>query len=274
MKAPHTIEAEKAIHKALRHGATVRDIATLSGLSASTIERHQRGLTHCTDPEVASRILQGVELWVEHHPVDMGNPDISDERKLVLAEHVEALMEIGYDNVQLARIAGCDRYVIRDIRNRRLGRSVREPYADALEAIPADIRRKIASPRGATRRLQALVRWGYEPSQLARELHTTEGEIERLLAEPRDDLDPALARTIPAAAARLEQIPGRSDAARERGEKAGWALPLQYDEYAVDSEQTAVAKPYRPYRDEPDLEQRMSAWVREVEQLAAEPVAA
>ncbi|AOE43778.1 antirepressor [Gordonia phage Bantam] len=260
--------AVTAIDTALNHTAMITDIATLSGLSVASIERIYDGRIGDVDDAVADRIEDACARWMVYHGDDEGRGDIDDDRKAAISQHIRTLLDdCGYDLTQLCDLSGADRCLIRHIRDGRLGRTMREVIADRLEAIPADLRRKIATPLGTTRRLQALVRWGYTPAMLADELGVSESVVDEMLVGA-DEVLPSVARAIHPLFSRLEQIPGPSDEARDMAKAAGWLLPLQYDEYTIDRLRTAVSKEYRPPRHEVDPERHQDVWNREVEQLA------
>ncbi|QIG58750.1 antirepressor [Gordonia phage DatBoi] len=267
MKTMTTRVAEATIETALNHTAMVSDIAALSGLSIASVERIRDGRMGDVAEDVADRLEDACERWMAFHANDRGRADIDDDRKIALSQHIRTLLDdCGYDLTQLVDLSGADRYLIRDIRDGKLGRSMRELFADRLEAIPPTIRQKIATPLGTTRRLQALVRWGYTPGILADELGVPESVVDEMLAGA-DEVLPSVARAIHPLFSRLEQIPGPSDEARDIAKAAGWVLPLQYDEYTIDRLRTKVSKEYRPPRWDLDIEQREDVWQREVSQL-------
>ncbi|AXH70466.1 helix-turn-helix DNA binding protein [Gordonia phage Daredevil] len=268
MKTMTSIQAENAIHRAIRHGATLQDLGGLSGLNRGLLDRVRLREVDDIPEDAADSIIEAAMIWAEFHPDGPSGIKVSDERRTALAEHISALFETGYDGPHLAHIVGVDAHLISDIRTGKAKRALRNSTAEALEALPADIRERVASPIGATRRLQALVRWGYPVEILADELVASEDEIENILAG-EDNLDLDMLRSIPQVFNRLEQVAGPSDEARARGIEEGWPVPFQYDEYTIDRKRTSCngARPANEEIEEVDPERQLETWQREINQL-------
>ncbi|ANA86601.1 helix-turn-helix DNA binding protein [Gordonia phage ClubL] len=188
-------------------------------------------------------------------------PDISthDADELVPATsvraHMLALEDVGYSRLTYTH-RGPDRdgiFLQMVSFNHHVAQALSKPNADHILvrndiaqevlSLPTDVNAHIPSSLGATRRAQALVAWGYDPSQIRREAGLTADQLHRILwtdcSAPLDRNDGVnLVRTF----SKLEHIPGRSKNSIDLAKRNGWPLPFQWDEYTIDRAQTKPCK--------------------------------
>lgn len=167
-------------------------------------------------------------------------------------EHVSALIAAGLGARRIEELSGIRRNTVRCLVNGRPergtgpSRTVLRSTAEQLLAVPipavahaAAADGKPVPALGTRRRLQALVAAGWplytlaERAGLARSTATS-------LANPastasRDSCTAAAARSIAALFDELSMQPGPSLYARARGQREGWALPLEWDEDEIDN---------------------------------------
>jgi hypothetical protein len=171
--------------------------------------------------------------------------------------HIATLRKAGMGLRHIAQVAGINRKSIQILLygrvdrgtppSKRIARST--SVAILSVAIPGRDRDAVAAGGlvdavGTVRRLQALIAWGYPRSHLGALMGWTGGQtscsgnIGALL----------IARQVRAStAAKVDEIfrslqntVGPSERARAEGAKKGWALPIQWDEAALDDPRTGV----------------------------------
>jgi transcriptional regulator with XRE-family HTH domain len=91
----------------------------------------------------------------------------------------------------------------------------------------------LLNPIGTIRRLQALVAAGYTQADLANRLGMKPCNVSRLMSTERR-VHVKTADAVSALFDELQLMPGPSSAARRRGARMGWALPLAWDEDEID----------------------------------------
>jgi transcriptional regulator with XRE-family HTH domain len=92
----------------------------------------------------------------------------------------------------------------------------------------------LLNPIGTIRRLQALVAAGYTQADLAKRLGMKPCNVSRLMSSGDRTVHVNTADAVSALFDELQLIPGPSNAARRRGARMGWALPLAWDEDEID----------------------------------------
>jgi hypothetical protein len=92
----------------------------------------------------------------------------------------------------------------------------------------------LVNPIGTIRRLQALVAAGYTQRDLATKLNIKDCNVCRLMSSGDRTVHVNTADAVSALFDDLQLIPGPSNAARRRGARMGWALPLAWDEDEID----------------------------------------
>lgn len=191
-------------------------------------------------------------------------------------EHVEKLRAAGLGMRRIEELSGVRRMTISDLRIGRSGRHGRSERvlrttAERLLAVPlpAHAFRAVAGEQrvdsiGAVRRLQALIANGYRQGEIAERLGLDISNVGRLLRSSH-----CTARNYRAVVAlfdELELTPGTSGKSRRRGERLGWALPLEWDEDTIDD---PAAEPVRARRGGSRSAAEVAANRREAAELAA-----
>lgn len=100
-----------------------------------------------------------------------------------------------------------------------------------------------ATQVGVARRIRALMALGWPSVDIAREMNLAQLEVES--AADGLHVSPESAERVRAEFVRLEMIPGRSSAVRDRARRSGWAVPFDWDEDSLDD---PSAHPVRPGR--------------------------
>lgn len=158
--------------------------------------------------------------------------------------HVERLRAAGLGTRRISELAGVRRNRICELYTARNGRPapsrrVLRTTAERLLSIPlpdehADVRAPgmVVDAVGTIRRLRALVAAGYPQEQLGKRLGVGASTICDLMH--RDRCTVRSRDAVAALFAELQLRPGPSAHARRRGERNGWALPLEWDEDTID----------------------------------------
>lgn len=92
---------------------------------------------------------------------------------------------------------------------------------------------------GTTRRLQALVAFGYTQSYLCERIGVAQTNGTCLFDGTGTKVTAHRARQVESLFAELQLHPGASSRARARGQRLGWALPMQWDEDTIDNPDAA-----------------------------------
>ncbi|QAU06607.1 helix-turn-helix DNA-binding protein [Gordonia phage WilliamBoone] len=243
----------KRLQALRKDGWSDDDIAQATGLTWQQV----RDLWHRVEA-LSLNMKNNIEAEVVIRVLD-NTPDISnhDADELVPATsvraHMLALEDVGYSRLTYTH-RGPDRdgiFLQMVSFNHHVAQALSKPNADHILvrsdiaqevlALPDDVNAHIPSSLGATRRAQALVAWGYEPSQIQAQTGLTADQLHRILwtdcGAPLDRNDGV---SLVRAFSRLEHIPGPSEKAKQMAKKNGWALPFQWDEYTIDR---AVSRP-------------------------------
>ncbi|MEU7633850.1 helix-turn-helix domain-containing protein [Nocardia sp. NPDC049220] len=162
--------------------------------------------------------------------------------------HVERLLGAGLRKAHVATLAGVSKTTVVNLTRagtERISATVEQsilavPVPERAADVAAD--NALVPITGARRRVQALVAFGYPQSRLARELgidpgHATFGAlVQRQLPDGHTGqfIPAGRERAIKGLFDRLQLIPGPSQRARDYGRRRGWALPLEWDETALD----------------------------------------
>ncbi|HOW94059.1 MAG TPA: hypothetical protein PLF91_06175 [Mycolicibacterium fallax] len=162
--------------------------------------------------------------------------------------HVRNLQAVGLGLRRIAELAGVHRSQLTSLLNGRPhrgtgpSRQVNRDLAAKILAVPVpDIPHRLAADRhripgiGTTRRLQALVAFGYTQSDLCSRLGMSATNGTCLFSGTRGLVTATTARKIEALFDALQLIPGPSDRARQRAARRGWAPPLAWDEDTIDN---------------------------------------
>ena len=162
-------------------------------------------------------------------------------------QHVLRLRAAGMGRRRLAELCGVSDSVIhvlvkgRPERGTGPSRRIACGNARAILAVPlpdAPHRGVAARARvpavGTTRRLQALVAFGWSQSELCSRLGILVTNSTGLFNGTRTSVTAATARRVEALFAELQLTPGHNDRARIRARRRGWALPMQWDEDTID----------------------------------------
>lgn len=162
-------------------------------------------------------------------------------------DHVKALQSAGLGLRRIADLAGVSRSQLDSLLNGRPHRGAgpsrrvhRETAAKLLAITLPEVPHRLAFGGGrvpgigTTRRLRALVSFGYTQSYLCARLGVTPANGTCLFSGTRTSVTAATARKAEALFAELQLTPGPSASARLRGARLGWALPLQWDEDSID----------------------------------------
>jgi len=163
-------------------------------------------------------------------------------------EHLLKLEDAGYGRVHhvngssadrdglILKVTSAGRDLIRALFRITAERQlVRADLAQEILSLPTDINARIPSPVGASRRLRALVAWGYEPAELQETIGLTDMQINRVLwADCEAPLERGVGVNLVKTFSRLEHIKGKSENAIKMAEENDWALPFQWDEYTID----------------------------------------
>jgi transcriptional regulator with XRE-family HTH domain len=126
-------------------------------------------------------------------------------------------------------------------------RRIRPRHAAALLAVqPAlDVLADgaLTDATGARRRLRALAALGWPASHLARQLGMNPVAVRTLMRGDRQRVTVATARKVAALYDRLWNTPGPSEATRARASRAGWPVPLAWDDESIDDPDARPATP-------------------------------
>lgn len=205
----------------------------------------------CTRPAAKRRMCGShYETWrVRQHAY--GRP-VGDRVAVdPVRRHVDSLREAGLSIERIAALADVAYTTVATLRRRQgADAMMNRPVAERLLAVnlPQHLGEVAASgdhvdATGMARRLQALIADGHSQRSLAEQLGMSSESVGRLL---RGQL--CKARTHRAVAAIFEELqlqPGASAPSRLRGERLGWALPLEWDEDTIDD---PAAEPARARR--------------------------
>lgn len=162
--------------------------------------------------------------------------------------HIKELAAAGLGLRTISQLSGVNRSILECIVNGRTDRGTPPSYrvlranADRILAIPVPTsghHRHVAAHRlvpalGTRRRLQALVAFGYLRRQLAERLGMDPSNLGRLFREDTTHVVALTARNIAALFEQLSAQPGPSERARNEGARRGWAVPMAWDDDAID----------------------------------------
>jgi hypothetical protein len=182
--------------------------------------------------------------------------------------HVKTLQAAGLGTRRIADLAGINRNNIMGLTNGRRGRgsgppsqTIRRVSSERILAVPVpDVAHRVAKGNtvvpgvGTTRRLQALVAFGYTQDDLSRRIGWAPSNAVRLFNPERSpQVQARTARQVEALFRELQLIPGPSERARRHAQRKGWALPLAWDEDSIDD---AAALPDSAQRSRPGFVDR------------------
>ncbi|WP_059038644.1 helix-turn-helix domain-containing protein [Gordonia desulfuricans] len=214
-------------------------------------EEHARGMCiTCYDRIRLRRIGSGT--W---------EPDRVDAQPV--REHVDRLREAGLSIARIAHLAGISGSTVSALlygqpcKGRGPYRQVAKATAERLTSVAVPERVDLATTPddclvpafGTIRRLQSLAGYGYTERNLAARLGWAwDGDVSGLFTGKTQQITARRARQVAALFGQLQMVPGTNEAARARGAKKGWPLPLDWDEDLIDDpEQTTTRSRRRDY---------------------------
>jgi plasmid maintenance system antidote protein VapI len=158
--------------------------------------------------------------------------------------HVRELMAAGLGCSRIAEVAGVNRRMIGHLlygapyKGAPPTRRIRPHHAAALLAVRPilDVLADgaLTDATGTRRRLRALAALGWPANHLARQLAMNPVPIRTLMRGDRQRVTAATARNVAALYDQLWDTPGPSDATRARAARAGWPVPLAWDDESID----------------------------------------
>lgn len=173
--------------------------------------------------------------------------------------HVLAVRASGMALKELARRSGVPVQTIRALLYGTCGkppsRRVAYATADRLLAVApavAPARMDWVPVLGSQRRLRALVRAGHPIAFLAAELGTSRSSVWTIARGRQEFVRGWRHKQIVELFSRLQLVPGRCEKARAFGKRLRWALPLQWDEDAIDDPGALPAPRSQRYPDKRD----------------------
>lgn len=147
------------------------------------------------------------------------------------AERIQTLRDAGWTQAQIARAAGLSHTVIRTVAAGRVADVTRKTAVAILSVQPGpppqDLRD--VDGTGSTRRIRALLAFGYTAVALADELGLAESAVGNI-ARGRAQVRAVTAETIATAYRRLSATPGPSNRSRILAARNGWHGPLAWGE--------------------------------------------
>lgn len=193
--------------------------------------------------------------WCTSHYMQQRNRQIAYGRWRVLyteAEpvrlHIKELAAAGLGLRRISQLSGVNRKILQSIVGGRPGRGtppsykIRQDNAERIMAIPiptsvhhlgvADC--QLVPALGTRRRLQALVAFGYPRSHLADRIGMGPSRFLRLFSEDTTHVLAATARKVVLLFDELSGTPGPSTRARDEGTRRHWAVPMAWDDDALD----------------------------------------
>lgn len=152
------------------------------------------------------------------------------------AEHIQKLTEAGWLQAQIARASNVGHSHVRGIANGEHS-SISPRTATRLLAVPTgpppqDCR--FVDGTGSSRRVQALIAFGYSAVELAKLLGLAESAVGKIARAERPLVLRTTAVIISVRYRRLSRIPGPDNRARIIARRKGWHGPLAWDEQTID----------------------------------------
>ncbi len=157
-------------------------------------------------------------------------------------QHLALLRAAGVGTRRVAELAGLPIRTVRELYRNPNREFVTKGTAKAILGVPLpsgqlDPLRADGSfipALGSMRRLQALIAAGYTNTQLGDQTGLNSPNLNKVISGRQRKITVGKARAIAAAFDRLQMTPGPDLRSRLRGQRNGWALPLMWDENAID----------------------------------------
>lgn len=165
-------------------------------------------------------------------------------------QHLQRLADAGWIQAQIARVSGVTHSHIRAIANGEI-RSISPKTTSRILAVPvgpAPADDRFVDATGSTRRIQALIAFGYPAILLAEHLQLAESAVGLISRGDRSQVCATTAETITRAYKWLSRVPGPSNRARILATRKGWHGPFAWDAATIDdpAAQPEVDEPYKP----------------------------
>jgi hypothetical protein len=93
----------------------------------------------------------------------------------------------------------------------------------------------MVSSVGAARRLQALSALGWSATEIAERMGSSKTNVLQIRSGRRETMTRSVATRVEAVYEQLSGTPGGSDKVRNHAARAGWAVPLRWDDDAIDN---------------------------------------
>ncbi|ANA86423.1 HTH DNA binding protein [Gordonia phage OneUp] len=233
-------------------GWSSQDISDATGIPMFDLEALQMRVTSdCEhDPYRPSISAAVATTLFENTPNISKHGDDEFVPALPAHLHMQDLDAAGYGGVEqytsastdrdglIVMLTGAGKDVLRRLGTHKFASThlVRHSLATEILSLPSNVNARIPSAVGATRRLQALVAWGYDPDWLQELLGLSDLQMHRTLYGTNVDapLEREAGIRLVKEFSRLEHIRGKDDDAAEIATEMGWALPFQWDEYTID----------------------------------------
>lgn len=159
-------------------------------------------------------------------------------------EHLLSLRECGFGSPRLATLSGLPKLTIERIRDGKVKRVLRRVAEPIMEIEPHMLAAgALTSPVGSMRRLQSLIRIGYNIEWISAEINRDAKTLARISTGKASNVTVDVARDIRSLFGRLQMTEGPCPRARIRAERAGWSMPLGWDEDEMDDPD---AEPFIP----------------------------
>lgn len=164
--------------------------------------------------------------------------------------HLNELNRAGLGSARIAELAGVPRRTVQALTHSRVSGTCWRSRADAILSVPVPTGplddaladgAQIPSA-GTVRRLRALTASGYTASDLAQRLGMHFQVVSRIQRGGQPGVTVRIARAVADLFDQLQMTPGPSEHAKTRARQLGWALPLEWDEDAIDN---PSAKPFK-----------------------------
>lgn len=153
------------------------------------------------------------------------------------AQHVDRLVEAGWNHTQIAREAGVGRRTINTLAarhypntNRDIARAVL-----ALEIVAPPNDQQDTDATGTVRRIRALIAIGHTGTFIANTVGLHRDALNKITRHEQPRVRTTTARSIATAYRRLALTPGPSVRARTDAARKGWHGPLAWDETTIDN---------------------------------------
>jgi hypothetical protein len=165
-------------------------------------------------------------------------------------QHIERLTEAGWTQAQVSRASKVSASHLSGIASGG-SRFVSPRIATRILAVPvgpAPADDRFIDATGSSRRIRALIAFGYPATSLTQPLQLAESAIGRIARMGRPQVCATTAETIARAYKRLSRIPGPDNRTRIMAARKGYLGPLAWDEHTIDdpAAQPDICEPYSP----------------------------